>query len=564
MLRHLNIRNFAIIDHLELELESGMTVLSGETGAGKSILIDALGLLLGDRADSDSVREGSDRADISAEFSLTDANIASEWLTERELLDPDNEDTCLIRRTVSADGRGRATINGSTITVRELKELGELLLDIHGQHAHQSLLKPEIQRELLDGFGKHQAHCKKVNDIYQAYKTAAERLGSLENRDEEGGMRADYLKFQLQELDALNLQTDELTSLDEEHKRLANAGRLLEDGQKASELLYESEEGSIFERLNEALVLIRGLQEVDDTFTDIKESIDTASIQIQEASRSLRDKLEKQTLDPERLEQVETRLGVVNDLARKHQVRTDELIAHHENLRQELAGLENSNEEIERLKNELKILTGSYQKAAVALSEARAESALKLADQVEKIIHELGMPKGCFEIAISSSEAAEPRAHGIDHIEYQVSANPGQSPKPLGKVASGGELSRISLAIQVVGAENTHVPSLIFDEVDSGIGGSVAEIVGKQLSALGATRQTLCVTHLPQVAAQADHHLFVGKIITENSTLTKIQTLNGTARVEEIARMLGGVNITTQTRAHAAEMLGMESDADAD
>lgn len=558
MLRHLQIRNFAIIDELEIEFESGMTVLSGETGAGKSILIDALGLLLGDRADSDSVRQGCDRADVSAEFSLHDAILAQQWLQERDLFDTDNESQCLIRRSVSTDGRGRASINGNSCTVRELKELGEFLLDIHGQHAHQSLLKADIQRDLLDEFGNHADLREKTTEIATHHRQATERLATLENRDEDGGLRADYLNFQVQELEALNLQENEIESLDSEHRRLANAGRLMEDCQQAMGLLYEGDEGSIYEQLNHVANLLQGLQKLDTSFGDIAESVDSARIQAQEASASLRDRIDQLDLDPERLDWVEKRLSAIHDLARKHQVRAEDLPGHLQNLKQELQGLENAGEEIAHLHKEIDRLGKEYLDVAGKLHKARSKTAASLAGEVQDIVRQLGMPQGHFEIAVNRRDDTHPRAHGSDHIEFLVSANPGQGARPLSKVASGGELSRISLAIQVIAAESTLVPSLIFDEVDTGIGGGVAEIVGRQLAALGKTRQTLCVTHLAQVAAQADHHMFVGKEIVNGMTQTRISQLDKNARIEEIARMLGGVDITTQTRAHAAEMLGLQ------
>ncbi len=557
MLRYLHIRNFAIIDNLEIDFEPGMTVLSGETGAGKSILIDALGLLLGDRADSEAVRHGSERAEVSAEFLLDDTSQAREWLQQRDMLDADHAESCLIRRTVSADGRGRATINGGPTTVRELKELGEFLLDIHGQHAHQSLLKADIQRDLVDDFGKHQELRQRIADLYREYRHISERLASLENRDEDGGLRADYLKYQIAELEALKLSDDEVASLDSEHKRLANAGRLLQDGQQAMNLLYEGDEGSAYEQLNQVVHLLHGLQKLDSSFNDIAETVESARILIQEAGFSLRDRIESLDLDPARLDWVEKRLGAIHDIARKHQVRPEDLGQHLQNLSEELGGLESAGEEIEKLQGELKRLQTEYADLARDLHQARCTTATRLATEVQTIIRELGMPQGCFEIQVNALEETQPRMHGADLIEFLVSANPGQSPRPLNKVASGGELSRISLAIQVVAAESTHVPSLIFDEVDTGIGGGVAEIVGRQLAELGRTRQTLCVTHLPQVAAQATHHLFVGKEIVDGMTRTRISTLAPEARVEEIARMLGGVDITEQTRAHAAEMLGV-------
>lgn len=554
MLRHLHIRQFAIVDELEIEFEPGMTVLTGETGAGKSILIDAIGLLLGDRADSESVRDGAKRAEITAEFDLADATQASAWLTERELTDEDEPGQCLIRRSIGADGRGRATINGSAVTVRDLKELGESLLDIHGQHAHQSLLKGTEQRDLLDDYGGHLELRGQLAGVCQDHRLAEERLASLTGA-EDHSQRMDFLRYQIAELEALKLGEDELIELEAEHRRLANSGRLLEDGQRALALLYGEEGGSSYDLISQAATLLGNLGELDEALNEIAQSADSARIQIQEAAGSLRNHLEAMDLDPARLDWVNNRLTAIHDLARKHHVPPEELPAHLLALREELNGLENAGEEIGKLESRLTELREQYGELASKLHKARNKTAKDLASRIQGIVRELGMPQAVFEIAVESLNDEALHTSGADRIEFRICANPGQTARPLSKVASGGELSRISLAIQVIAANSTQVPSLIFDEVDTGIGGGVAEIVGRQLKTLGATRQTLCVTHLPQVAAQASQQLFVSKEVVDGQTRTAIRTLENTERVEELARMLGGVEITEQTRAHAQEML---------
>ena len=536
-----------------------MTVLSGETGAGKSILIDALGLLLGDRADSDSVRDGAKRAEISAEFGLQDAPQASAWLEERELGDEDAPEACLIRRTISSDGRGRATINGAPVTVRDLKELGESLLDIHGQHAHQSLLKGTEQRDLLDDFGGHMALRQQIAALCTQYSDTQTRLQTLSGSGEDHTRRLDYLRYQIQELEGLALGVEELGELETEHKRLANAGRLLDDGQRALALLYgddSSEAGnSGYDLTGQASHLLLGLSQLEASFSEITDSVESARIQIQEAANTLRHNLDSMDLDPARLDWVNNRLTAIHDLARKHHVKPEELPAHFESLKSELAQLDNAGEEIAALEQQLTLCRQQYSELAARLHKARNKTATELANSIQAIVRELGMPQAEFLIAVEDRGDEQLHTTGHDRVEFRICANPGQTARPLSKVASGGELSRISLAIQVIAANSTQVPSLIFDEVDSGIGGGVAEIVGRQLKTLGNSRQTLCVTHLPQVAAQARQQLFVYKEVIGGNTRTAIRVLEGKERVEELARMLGGVEITQQTRSHAEEML---------
>ncbi len=554
MLRHLHIRDYAIVDELQLEFAPGFTVLSGETGAGKSILIDALGLLLGDRADSGVVRSGAERADLSAGFELQDASAASRWLRERDL-HGDSAGECLLRRTVTANGKGRCFINGAPATVRDLKELGELLIDIHGQHAHQSLLRGEIQRDLLDDYGQHGAPLGRLRGVYDEYQAGQTRLRTLAGQDGASEQRIEFLRYQVQELAALGLKPGEVEELDAEHRRLSHAGQLLEEGQRALGLVYEDDQGSAYRLLGQAAQLLQRLGNLDPALASAADALAPALAQVKDAATTLRNHLDGLDLDPSRLQWLDARIGAIHTLARKHHASAADLPQRLESLRQELAGLEGAGEEIEKLRKREQLLLAEYGRLANQLSAARRESASGLAGAVQGILRQLGMPQGRFEIQIAPATDDKPRPHGADQIEYLVSANPGQEARALAKVASGGELSRIALAIQVVAARNTQVRSLIFDEVDAGIGGGVAEIVGRQLRKLGAARQTLCVTHLPQVAAQAEQHLFVRKEVKKGATFTRVDALEPKARVDEIARMLGGVEITMQTRAHAKDML---------
>lgn len=552
MLSELSIRNFAIIDDLSLTLAQGMTVLSGETGAGKSILIDALGLLLGDRADSGAVRDGEQRAEITAVFVLHDAEQAQQWLREHDL---DDGDEVIMRRVVSREGRSRNWINGAPANARDLAALGEFLVDIHGQHEHQSLLKNAVQRDILDAHGGHANKVQAVVESYQKQRSLAQQIDELEQLDASGQSRLELLRYQVNELEALNLQANALAELETEHRRLANAERSITEGQNALDLLYENEDSAAVNLLGTAEKLLQDLSDTDPDFAQAREMAASARIQTTEAADALRRVLDRLELDPGRLAEVDNRLAEIQDIARKHHCAASELPQHTQRLTGELNQLENAQGQLQNLRNERAQALDQYQAQAKALHRARAKAATALSAEVSKSIRQLGMPQGVLEIGVAMDDQARPGAYGLDRIVFKVSANPGQKPRPLEKVASGGELSRISLAIQVAAAASTRVPTLVFDEVDAGIGGGVAEIVGRLLRQLGTDRQALCVTHLPQVAAQAQQHLVVCKRVDKQHTRTEITTLDATARVQELARMLGGVNITEQTRAHASEML---------
>lgn len=552
MLAEITIRNFAIIDHLAVEFGAGMTVLTGETGAGKSILVDALSLILGDRADGAAVREDTDRTDISARFTLADAPAATAWLADHEL---EADEECVIRRVVTSSGRSRGWINGTPMPVRELRALGECLVDIHGQHAHQSLRGREAQRDLLDEYGEHSSARAAVADAAEQLRTTRAAIERIEQRDGRGESRLELLRYQVDELEGLGLEAGELEALEAEHKRLASAERLIGDGQRALALLYEAEDGAATDRLGAAERLISELAGIDSGFEPIAELVGNALIQAQEAADNLRRHVEALDIDPQRFTEVENRLGTIRDVARKHHVGPGELGELSERLAAELAELEGADEKLAQLKADEQQQIDAYAGAARALSEARQAAAGPLGAAITDIIRELGMPEGEFSVRVRPDASERVSAAGTDHIEFLIAANPGQSARPLDRVASGGELSRISLAIEVITASRTRVPTLVFDEVDTGIGGGVAEIVGRQLRALGANGQSLCVTHLPQVAAQAQQHLHVAKQVKNSQTTTRINPLDADDRVEELARMLGGVELTEQTRAHAADMI---------
>ena len=581
MLNHISIQNLAVVDSLDLELEPGLTVLTGETGAGKSILIDALGLVLGDRAEAAAVRYGAERADITAEFDVQDPRI-EQWLKDNELdnateqsateqkVSGDNSANgaeCLIRRTINAKGRSRGYINGRPIPLQLLRELGEMLVNIHGQNTHQALLKTDEQRLLLDNFAGISQLRKEVNQCCQQWKKKSSEYQKLKRDTAERDAKLDLLRFQVQELDELDLQENELHSLEEEHSRLSHANRLIETSQAVYVQLSEDEQNSISHQLNRCLNELQSLSELDTSLNPITDMLNSAVIQADEASTELRHYLDSLELDPQRLQWLDDRISSIYDFARKHRVETSELFAHIETLRAEQQQLEHADTHLETLLEEVETSKTEYFKLTKKLSRDRSKAADLLAREVIGHIHELGMGHCIFKIQLLPIESEQPQLHGMELIEFHVSTNPGQPLRQLSKVVSGGELSRISLAIQVVTAQFSNIPTLIFDEVDVGIGGGIAEMVGSKLKLLGTSfqnkaqnhlpnrAQILCVTHQAQVASQAHQHLNVFKESDSVTTSTRISQLNKEQRIEELSRMMGGVTITEQTRSHAREML---------
>ena len=552
MLLNLQVRDFAIIDRIDIEFEAGMTVLTGETGAGKSILVDALGLVLGERGSAQLVRDGAKRAEFAAEFDVSDVASARVWLEENSL---DRDDECLLRRVINSDGRSRAFINGNPVPLSQLKSLGELLLDIHGQHFHQSLGRRAVQRDLLDYFGGLLEKRATTELSYTTWKAVADRLQQLTEAETDRASRLDLLSFQLQELDGLALLPDELGDLRAERQKLQNSGRLVEGVGSALQSLFESDAGNANNLVADALRAIESLLHYDESLAPVLEMLNSASIQVTEAADSLRRYSDSIDMDPRRRDWVEERLDSIQTVARKHRVPPDDLPAQIETLRQEHDLLSHAEERGRELERQADATKAEFLKRAKALSNGRRKASRRFAAAVTEAMKSLGMPGGIFEVSLTARDETSARSWGIDEIDFLISANPGQPTQPLARIASGGELSRMSLAIQVIASDGSAIPTMVFDEIDSGVGGGVAEMVGRRLQELGASRQVLCVTHLPQVASLADRHFRISKVSDGKSTRTRLHVLNKDERVEELARMLGGVEITRKTLAHAAEML---------
>ena len=552
MLMNLQVRDFAIVEKIDIEFDDGMTSLTGETGAGKSILVDALGLVLGERGSAQLVRDGARRAEFCAEFDVSSLPAATDWLAAQSL-DVDGE--CLLRRIINADGRSRAFINGNAVPLSQLKTLGEMLLDIHGQHFHQSLARKPIQRDLLDHFGGLLEQRAEVGTRYSAWMAINERLTALLDADADRASRLDLLSFQLQEFDSLTIEDGEYEQLNTERQKLQYGGRLADGTRTALDKLIDSETANTNSLLGEASRAVESLLGVDESLRPVAEMLDSASIQISEASDSLRRYGDAIDMDPSRRDWVESRLDALQTIARKHRVSPDALPDLHLTLAAELEELQNSEQRGRELEQQAEALQNEFLSAAEKLSRARKKAAKSFSAAVTEAMSGLGMPGGTFSTVLTSIDPSSPKAWGLDDIEFQISANPGQKQQSLARIASGGELSRMSLAIQVIASDGSAIPTMIFDEVDSGVGGGVAEMVGRRLQEIGASRQVLCVTHLPQVASLADQHFRVSKVSDGNSTRTGLQHLGPDERVNEIARMLGGVEITSKTLEHAAEML---------
>ena len=553
MLLHLAVNNYAIVDHLELELDRGMSVITGETGAGKSIMLDALSLTLGDRADSGAVRPGADKADILATFDISDIPEAVQWLEQRDLASA--EPQVILRRVVTAEGRSRAYINGSPCPQQDLKALGEMLIDIHSQHEHQSLLKTDTHRRLVDEYAGASDLARQVQLAAQRCRQTEQALKQASDTSEEQNARVQLLSYQLEELDNLSLQEGELEQLESDQRQLANAELIMQSCQQIINMCSESDSGSVLQALTSSLSRLGSLREHSRSLDEAHDLLAGAQIQVEEAVGELTRYLDHFEADPQRQQQVEERLGVIHDLARKHRVNPEELLSLQQQLIDELEGIQQHGADKERLAEELQAYREHYQALATKLSDKRRKAAQRLAKAVTGEIQQLGMPGGQVQVQLHPLQAEQYPLQGLENIEFLVSANPGQPAKPLAKVASGGELSRISLGIQVITAQTSRVPTLVFDEVDVGIGGPTAEIVGKLLRQLGERGQVLTVTHLPQVAAQGHQHLFVRKEQQRDSTRTCIDRLDQEGRVKEVARMLGGVDLTEESLAHARRQL---------
>ncbi len=552
----LHIRDFAIIAELHIDFAAGFTVLSGETGAGKSILFDALGLALGDRADSSVVRSGASRSEVSAEFSLARLPEVRRWLEQQGLLDEDEPDHLLLRRRIHTEGQNRAFINGAPSKLAQLRELAELLVDIHGQHAHQSLLKPTEQRRLLDAYGGHDSALTALHDTFQAWQEVMRQLARLEGGDTDTAQRQDLLRYQLQEFDELEPQPEDFARLEADFRRQSEADKLLQQAATASNLLYAGE-NSLYDQLQTGIQALQHAAGIDPGFEAALHCCEQAQISLKEAAQISDDLAADIDPDPTALRQISQRLDEYHAMARKHRVSPEELADKGAQLRQELQALESAETDREALGVQRDRLLQEYRERSEALTRLRQASAEKLGEAISRTVRPLGLPHAQCEVRVEHRPELAPQSHGQDQIEFLVAMNPGQAAAPLGKVASGGELARTSLAIQVVCLNQSPVPVLLFDEVDVGIGGGVAEVVGRRLQELSAGYQVFCVTHQPQVAALADTHFAVSKAIDAGQTYARIDKLPQDRRVEELARMLGGVKITAQTRSHAQEMLAL-------
>ncbi|MBT8588119.1 DNA repair protein RecN [Polynucleobacter paneuropaeus] len=553
MLQNLALRDFVIVDQLELDLASGFTVLTGETGAGKSILLDALGLVLGERADSSQIREGAQRAEISALFEIADEQIAhcNQWLDDQGFPIDDEGRALLLKRTIEANGRSRAFINGSVATLAQLREAGDQLVDIHGQHAHQLLLKSGAQRELLDRHAGLLPQVNELGELYKQWHDSRKLLSQAENAGQDIERERERLEWQYEELKALSPLEGEWDSIQVDHARLANAAKIITGCQEVIDGLSESE-NSAESILSKANLSISDLAEHDPALSEISQALESAQIQVDEAVHGLNRYLQKIDLDPERLGQLEERMQALHAAARKYRTDTNQLPRLLIETSERLDAL-SASQNIEGLRNKVKEQEGIYLKAAKLLSQKRSKAATELSKLVTAAMQNLSMAGGQLEIALKPLD--EGASFGLEQAEFLVAGHAGSTPRPLAKVASGGELARISLAISVITSEASFTPTLIFDEVDAGIGGAVAETVGKLLRQLGESHQILCVTHLPQVAAQGNQHFKVIKSQSGDKTLSQLNVLSRNERVEEIARMLGGATITDTTRRHARELL---------
>ena len=548
MLQELTIKNLALIEHLQLPFANGFTTLTGETGAGKSILLDALGLTLGERADSNLVRHDTPKADVTALFDIQTLPHIQAWLTEQELED---EEHCYLRRTVTAEGRSKAYINGYPVAANQLKTLGAMLIDIHGQHEHQNLLSAHKQIDLLDAYAHHPKLLENTQLAYKNWQGFKKSLTELQEAQADVQSKLELLNFQKHEFDEVKPQHGEYETLSEEQNQLSHANEIKQACEKAYQSI-EEEQGAV-DALNHAIQQLQDIVSYNPSLAATIEQLNSSLIEIQEASSEIYRQAEHIELDPMQLQDTEERLASLFGLAKKYQLEPEQLLEKHQQIEQELNLLENSGTSLEQLKKQVKIAASEYEKQAKLLTQSRKKAAVQLTKVVTNGMHNLGMENGLFSIQLES--ISTPASKGLDKATFMVTANKGQPLQALSKVASGGELSRISLAIQVATSEVASLPTLIFDEVDVGIGGGIAEVVGEKMQTLGLTKQVLSITHLPQVASHGHQHLFIQKKTENEQTTTKVSVLSENSRVEELARMLGGKDLTEQSRKHALEML---------
>lgn len=550
MLQELTIQNLALIEKLHLNFESGFTTLTGETGAGKSILLDALGLALGERADSALVRHGTPKADITADFDITELPDVQNWLAENEL---DEDNTCLLRRTLTAEGRSKAYINGLPASVNQLKSLSALLIDIHGQHEHQTLMHANKQLALLDAYAKHDEQLAQTAESYQAWQKLNQRYEELHASQADRQSKLELLEFQLSEFDKVQPQADEFEALSDEQNTLSHASEIKQSVYNAYEAI-EGDDG-LTHKLSQAISELENVSEFSPQLAEALAQLNSIQIDCQAVADDIQAQNHHVELDPERLQAVDERLSELFGLAKKYQLDPEQLVTKHQEIRDALAELTDSGGSLDTLKQEIDQAWSAFTQQASKLHTSRTQAAKRLSENVTASMHTLGMENGLFQIDVDATDKASKL--GLDQVQFQVTANKGQPLQPLAKVASGGELSRISLAIQVASAEVASLPSMIFDEVDVGIGGGIAEVVGQKMQQLGRHRQVFSITHLAQVAAYGDQQLNIRKHTENDQTKTQVTQLDDDARIEELARMLGGMKITEQTLKHAEEMLSL-------
>jgi DNA repair protein RecN (Recombination protein N) len=550
MLQELTIQNLALIEKLHLNFESGFTTLTGETGAGKSILLDALGLALGERADSALVRHGTPKADITADFDITDLPDVQNWLAENEL---DEDNTCLLRRTLTAEGRSKAYINGLPASVNQLKSLSALLIDIHGQHEHQTLMHANKQLALLDAYAKHDEPLAQTAESYQAWQKLNQRYEELHASQADRQSKLELLEFQLSEFDKVQPQAEEFEALSDEQNTLSHASEIKQSVYNAYEAI-EGDDG-LTHKLSQAISELENVSEFSPQLAEALAQLNSIQIDCQAVADDIQAQNHHVELDPERLQAVDERLSELFGLAKKYQLDPEQLVTKHQEIRDALAELTDSGASLDTLKQEIDQAWSAFTQQASKLHTSRTQAAKRLSENVTASMHTLGMENGLFQINVDTTDKASKL--GLDQVQFQVTANKGQPLQPLAKVASGGELSRISLAIQVASAEVASLPSMIFDEVDVGIGGGIAEVVGQKMQQLGRHRQVFSITHLAQVAAYGDQQLNIRKHTENDQTKTQVTQLDDDARIEELARMLGGMKITEQTLKHAEEMLSL-------
>lgn len=553
MLKFMSIHNYTVTEHVELELQDGMTVITGETGAGKSIMIDALALCLGARADSSAIRVGCEQMDITVNFEISKNSFVQGWLNDNEL---SSENECILRRVVKQDGRSLSMINGRSVPLQLTRQLAEFLVTIHGQHEQHTLFKRDTHRTIVDNYANHQHLLEAMQQHYYSWKKTQNEIEHLTTQVHDQ-TRVDFLSFQLQELNDLHLEDGELPSIEQEHRQLMHADTILEQCQSALDLIRESEEQNITKQLHQSLQLLEKLIPLNASIKATHELLNGALINCQEAATEIQQYLSKVDNNPQRLNELEQRLQNIYNIARKHRIKAQEIPQQRAQLEQELLQLTERDALLEKLRKTLSQQAETYFQAAQKLSASRQKAIKKLSKEITDSVRPLGMPQANFEIHAQPLENLIPQLNGMETLEFYVATNPGIPSQPLKKVVSGGELSRISLAIQVITAQNHATPTLLFDEVDVGIGGATAEIVGKLLRKLAEHHQVICVTHQAQVAAQGHQHLRVEKRVENNISASFVRQLALDEKIEEIARMIGGQNITARTRAHAKELVSL-------